>query len=194
MLYLIQITQQITTKHISDFSIANCVYFDFAIFSVQIRVINTGDVIDLRELYTAHNGEGEVPVQDGHEAGDAEEEQHGGGADSGGCNLRHRQMRCLRDGNGGDRLHRLDRHRRTEENSGGYVVEGGEDECGGEIEVGDEREGQHYGDVGAEVADGAAELGEEGGLEAEGSRDAVAPSVEVVARGGGFRRVVGHAV
>lgn len=58
--------------------------FDFVIFSVSIY---NGDVFDLRELDTTNNGEGEVPVEDRHEAGDAEEEQDGGGANSGGGDL-----------------------------------------------------------------------------------------------------------
>lgn len=76
-------------------------------------------------------------------------------------------MGCLRHGDGGDRLHGLDGHGGAEEDSSCDVVESGEDKGGGEVKVGDQCEGQYYGDVGAEVADGPAQLGEEGGLEAE---------------------------
>lgn len=45
------------------------------------------------------------------------------------------------DGDGGDGFHGLDWHRDVEEETGGDVVEGGEDESCAEVEVGDEGEG-----------------------------------------------------
>lgn len=105
-------------------------------------------------------------------------------------------MSRLGDGGGGDGFHRLYGHGGAEEDAGGDVVEGGEDEGGGEIEIHDERQRENDGDVSAEVADGAAQLGEEGSLEAEGGRDAAAHPVDVPGEercgGCGLRRVVGH--
>lgn len=105
-------------------------------------------------------------------------------------------MGGLRDSDGGDGFHGLDGHWGAEEGAGGDVIEGCEDEGGGEVEIDDERERENDGDVGAEVADGATQLGEEGGLEAEGVRDAVVnPSEVPVEEGGsgcGLRRLVGH--
>lgn len=137
----------------------------------------------LRELNPTDDGEGEVAVENGHKAGDSKEEQHGGGADAGGGDLVHRQIGGLRDGGGGDGFHGLDGHRGAEEDAGGDVVEGGEDEGGGEVEIDDQRQRKNYRDVGAQVAHGAAQLGEEGGLQAERGGDAAAPPVEDRVRG-----------
>lgn len=130
----------------------------------------------LGELDAADDRKGDEAVEDGHEAGGAEEKEEAGGGEAGGGDLGEGEG-GVGDGNGGDGFHGLDRHRGPEEEAGGDVVEGGEDEGGAEVEVRDEGEGEDDGDVGAEVADGAAELGPEGGLEADGGRDreAVAP-------------------
>ena len=71
------------------------------------------------------------------------------------------------DGDGGDGFHGLNGHGDSEEDTGDGVVEGGEEEGGAEVEAVDEREGEYDGNIGAEIADGAAELGPEGCFEAE---------------------------
>lgn len=121
----------------------------------------------LGELDAADNGEGDYAVEEGHEAGSAKEEEDGGGGDSGGHDLGYGEVGGLGDGDGGDGLHGLDRHGDGEKEASEDVVEGGEDEGGGEVEVVDEGESEDDGDVGAEVADGAAQLRPDRGLEAE---------------------------
>lgn len=80
----------------------------------------------LRELDSANYGERKVPVEEGHEAGAAEEEEDGGDGEPGRRDLGDGEGRRFGDGDGGDGLHRLNRHRKPEEEAGGDVVEGGE--------------------------------------------------------------------
>jgi len=84
----------------------------------------------------------------------------------------------LRDGevrrgerDGGDRLHGLHGHGDAKEQARGEVVERGEDERGAEVEVRRQRQREHNGDVGAQVADRAAQLGPDGRLEADGGEE-----------------------
>lgn len=131
------------------------------------------------ELDAADNREGDEAVEEGHETGGAEEEEDGGGGDAGSHDLGHGEMGGFRDCDRGDGLHGLDGHGDGEEEAGEEVVEGGEDEGGGEVEVVDEGEGEDDGDVGTEVADGATQLRPDGGFEAEaggeGGEEVVAP-------------------
>ncbi|PON89419.1 hypothetical protein TorRG33x02_147700, partial [Trema orientale] len=140
----------------------------------------------LGELDAADDGERDEAVEHGHEAGGAEEEEDGGGGEAGGGDLGEGEVGGrLGDGDGGDGLHGLDRHGDAEEEAGGDVVESGEDEGGAEVEVGDQAEGQDYGDVRAQVADGAGELGAEGGFQAETRRDVGTPLPATEERSGG---------
>lgn len=92
----------------------------------------------LGELDAADDGEREKAVKDGHESGDAEDEENGGGGDAGGDDLGDGEVGILGDSHGGDGLHGLDWHGDAEEEAGSDVVKGGEDESGAEVEVGDE--------------------------------------------------------
>ncbi|KAL6972827.1 hypothetical protein U1Q18_027001 [Sarracenia purpurea var. burkii] len=161
------------------------------------KILVVADVFDggegegetLGELDPTNDGEGDEPVEEGHEAGGTEEEEDGGGGYSGGHDLGNGEVGGFRDGHGGDGLHGLNRHGDAEEKTGGDVVERREDEGGAEIEVRDEGEGQDYGDVSAEITDGASEFGPDGGLDtkAGGTRkaeEAVAPPLPAEERGG----------
>uniref|UniRef100_A0A0E0MZY9 Uncharacterized protein n=1 Tax=Oryza rufipogon TaxID=4529 RepID=A0A0E0MZY9_ORYRU len=141
----------------------------------------------LRELDAAHDGEREEAVEGGHEAGDAEEEEDGGDGEAGGHDLRDGEVRGG-ERDGGDGLHGLDRHGDAEEEPGGEVVERGEDERGAEVEVGRERQRQHDGDVGAQIAHRAAQLRPHRRLEPYGGRDEPAGAVAGLA---GEERVAG---
>lgn len=108
-----------------------------------------GEGESLRELNAANDGEREVAVEEGHESGGAEEEEDGGDGESSGGDLRDGEWRRLGDGDGGDGLHGLDWHRKPKHEARSDVVERGEDECGGEVKIVDQRKCQHYGDVSA---------------------------------------------
>lgn len=147
------------------------------------------------KLDTTDDGEGDESVEDGHKAGDAEDEECGGGADAGSHDLGYGEVSLgFGDGNGGNRLHGLDRHRDTEEEAGEDVVDGSEDEGGAHIKMVDKGEGQHYGDVGAQITHRSSQLRPYGGLEAKAGGEggeAVAPlppPPPVMEEGGCFRR------
>lgn len=89
----------------------------------------------LGELDAADDGEGDEAVEEGHEAGEAEEEEGGGGAEAGGGYLGGGEVGGFGDGDGGDGLHGLDGHGEAEEEAGGDVVEGCEDEGRREVQV-----------------------------------------------------------
>lgn len=91
----------------------------------------------LGELDAADYGQGDEAVEEGHEARDAEEEEDGGCRETGCGDLGDGEVGGFGDGDGGDGFHGLDGHRDAEEEAGGEVVEGGEDEGGAEVEVGD---------------------------------------------------------
>ncbi|XP_057502294.1 uncharacterized protein LOC130786086 [Actinidia eriantha] len=95
-----------------------------------------GEILGLAELNASDDGEGDDPIEDGHESGGAEEEEDGGGGDSCGSDLR-----------GGE--------------EGGFG-DGGGDEGGGEVKVGNQGQGEDDGDVGAEVAHSAIGLRPDG--------------------------------
>lgn len=109
------------------------------------KVLIVTDVFDgregkgetLRELDTANDGERDEAVEQGHQSGGTKDEECGGSAETGGGDLREGEE-GVSDGNGGDGLHGLDRHRDTEEKPGGDVVESGENEGCGEVEVVDQ--------------------------------------------------------
>jgi len=101
----------------------------------------------LGELDAADDGQWEVAVEDGHEAGGSEEEEDGGDGEAGGGYLGDGERGRGGDGDGGDGLHGLDRHGEAEEQAGGDVVERSEDERGSEIQVVDQRQSQHDGYV-----------------------------------------------
>lgn len=97
----------------------------------------------LRELDATDNRKRKETVEERHEASGAEEEEDDGSGETGGGDLGDGEVagRRLCDGYSGDGLHGLDGHRDVEEEAGGDVVEGGEDEGGAEVEVRDEGEG-----------------------------------------------------
>lgn len=126
-----------------------------------------GELKPLRKLDASYHRERDEVVEERHGSRGAEEEERCGSGCSGGGDLRRGEMGCLGDGDGGDGLHGLDGHRDVEEEACGDVVESSEDESGGEIEIGDESQGQDDGDEGAKIPDGAGEFRGKRVLEAE---------------------------
>ncbi|GMP36300.1 hypothetical protein CsSME_00008476 [Camellia sinensis var. sinensis] len=108
--------------------------------------------------------------EEGHEAGGAEEEEHGDGGDSSGGDLGDSEVRGFGDGDGGDGFLGLDRYGGAEEEADRDVIEGGEDESG-------------------DVADRAPEFEPDRGFEMEvggawESGETVAPPWKAEERGG----------
>lgn len=115
----------------------------------------------LTELDTTDHAQREELVSELHQAGDTQEEQSGSGEDPRSHDLRYSEI-GVGDGHGGNGLHGLDRHRDAVDCAGDGVVDAGEDQCGAQVEVPGQRQGQDDRNVGAEVAHCAVELGPSG--------------------------------
>jgi hypothetical protein len=87
----------------------------------------------------------------------AEAEDEPRSEDAGGHDLRDGEGGVGERG-GGDGLHGLHGHRHAVDEAGGRVVDAGEDEGRAQVQVPGERQGEHDGNVGAQVAHGAVQL------------------------------------
>ncbi|XP_034674468.1 high mobility group nucleosome-binding domain-containing protein 5-like [Vitis riparia] len=93
----------------------------------------------LGEMDATDDGEGDEAVEEGHEAGDAKDEEGGGSGETRDIDLGEGE-KGVGDGDDNDGLHGLDRHWDAEEKAGGDVVETHEDKGCGEVQVFDQCE------------------------------------------------------